>query len=74
LECPVAAKIPQQTDEELALALIRTVRETLSPEAVVLQRRITKCMAYMGEVTVPNAHTMERVRRYLDGTYDGMAV
>jgi hypothetical protein len=62
----------QQTDEELALALIALVRKSTDPDTKILQKRIENCLGYLDQVVAANVHTLAHVRRYLDGSYDGM--
>jgi hypothetical protein len=40
----------------------------------VLESRVLRCLAYLEWVEYPNLITVEHVRRYLDGTYDGVKV
>lgn len=63
-----------KTDGQLAKDLIDLVRQNISPQAVQLQERIDNCLHYLEGVKEPNTVTLSHVRRYLDGTYDGMKV
>lgn len=60
----------ERQEDALARELIALVEIRTAPQAVILQHRIDQVMVYMDAVTAPNRHTLNHIRRYLDGTYD----
>lgn len=62
------------SDEDLARhlvdSLIADVKAKVAPRAVLLEDRIEKALAYLADVTAPNQHTVDHIRRYLTGEYD----
>lgn len=63
-----------EIDDRLALAqqLIKTISEHTEPRAALLEDRISKALAYLGQVGTPNAHTLDHLRCYLSGEYDDL--
>lgn len=62
------------SDEDLARQLIDNliadVKAKVAPRAVLLEDRIEKALAYLADVTAPNQHTVDHIRRFLTGEYD----
>jgi hypothetical protein len=59
-------------EEQMAHDLIDHVKRTHTPRLALLEDRIAATIAYLDEVTAPNAHTLAHVRAYLTGGRDSL--
>lgn len=59
------------TEESMARDLIDHIKRTHTPRLALLEDRIAAAIDYMSKVTAPNRVTLDHVRWYLDGSYDG---
>lgn len=54
----------------VAMRLLAMTETETSAELPVLRKRIADALEYMDGVPNPNPHTLNHIRRYLDGTWD----
>lgn len=58
----------------IAMRLLAMTETELASEATDLRQRITDALEYMDDVSSPNTHTLNHIRRYLNGSYEPVSV
>lgn len=62
--------LPPDSRMALAARLIALTESELNSEAPRLRKRISDALEYMDEIANPNTHTLNHIRRYLEGAYE----